>query len=236
MRPLQSRRSGLRTVGPRWRGFRSAREAASRGLLRLRGGATPYLRRALSVPLRDTPAVGRPGLPGGGALPGPQLDRSAPGGDEYGHLCSVHGAGHRYGSYGGPERPGDGGVQIVAFQTPEPKPAELVAPPEPSPPARKPKPAPLPPPSPEKVAPEPELARKLQVIPPRAPEAPRVAPKPRPAARREAKRPERVPDRPELRIDALAVAPRAPEPPPARLLTARAAAPSVPLPSRISLH
>ena len=127
--------------------------------------------------------------------------------------------------------PETGGVQIVAFQTPEPKPAELVAPPEPSPPARKPKPAPLPPPSPEKVAPEPELARKLQVIPPRAPEAPRVAPKPRPAARREAKRPERVPDRPELRIDALAVAPRAPEPPPARLLTARAAAPSVPLPS-----
>ena len=98
-------------------------------------------------------------------------------------------------------------VQIVAFQTREPKPAELLAPPEPPPPARKPRPAAPPPPPPESVVPTHETPRKLRVVPPRAPEAPRLQPEPRSVGRREPRGPEPLPSRPELRMDALAAGP-----------------------------
>ena len=124
-----------------------------------------------------------------------------------------------------------GGVQIVAFQTPEPEPAELVVAREPPPPARRPVPAPVPPPPPEQSVPEPEPPKKLEVVPPLAPEAQRVVPEPRPVARPVPRRPDLAPQRPELRIDALAAAPRRPEPPPEHRQPSRRAAPSVPLPA-----
>ncbi len=124
-----------------------------------------------------------------------------------------------------------GGVQIVAFQTPEPEPAELVVSQEPPPPARRPVPAPVPPPPPERSVPEPEPPKKLEVVPPLAPEAQRVVPEPRPVARPVPRRPDPATQRPELRIDALAAAPRRPEPPPEHRQPSRRAAPSLPLPA-----
>ena len=128
-------------------------------------------------------------------------------------------------------QPETGGVQIVAFQTPEPEPAALLAPLEPPTPVSMRKPASVPLPPPERSIPEPEPPGKLEVVSPRAPEAPSDRSEPRRVARPQPRRPEPVRNRPDLRIDVLAALPSSPRPSRARAQGAPPSAPSIPLPA-----